>query len=250
MLLVVAVVLAAALTAGARTALDTWSGRTSASGYPPLPDDARHVRIGQLVQTRLTGPYAFMHVDPQGDPVRYDPCRPVHYVVNPRGGPAGSVEMVRDAVSSISAATGLVFVDDGTTTEAVSEQREPVQRERYGNRWAPLLVGFADRGTFSGLTGQVAGLGGSYELTTPAGARLVTGQITLASDTFRTLVDSGRLGQATTIVQHELGHVVGLDHVDDPGQLMYRSNKGQVNLGPGDVQGLAIAGSGPCFDDT
>ena len=58
-------------------------------------------------------------------------------------------------------------------------------------------------------------------------------------------MSSGRAGQATTIVQHELGHVVGLDHVDDPGQLMYRSNKGQVNLGPGDVEGLAIAGAGP-----
>ena len=250
-LLVVAVVLAGVLTVGARTALDAWTGRAAAaSGYPPLPDDARHVRIGQLVQTHLSGPHAFMHVDAHGVPVRYDPCRPIHYVVNPAGGPPGSVDLVRGAVSAISAATGLAFANDGTTTEPVSAQRRAVQRERYGNRWAPVLIGFADRGRFDGLTGQVAGLGGSFELTTPAGARLVTGQITLATDTFDELVDAGRVGQATTIVEHELGHVVGLDHVDDPGQLMYRSNKGQVNLGPGDVQGLAIAGSGPCFRDT
>lgn len=250
-LVTVAVLLAAALSAGSRTALDSWTHRAaSATRYPPLPDDARHVRIGFLVQTGLRGPHAFMHVDAGGQPVRYDPCRPVHYVVNPSGGPPGAVAMVRAAVAAISAATGLVFVDDGTTDEPVSERRELVQRERYGNRWAPVLVGFAARGTFTDLTGQVAGLGGSYQLTTPAGARLVTGQIMLASDTFAELVGSGRVGQATTIVEHELGHVVGLDHVDDPGQLMYRSNKGQVDLGPGDVEGLAIAGSGPCFRDT
>ncbi|MGN6302875.1 MAG: matrixin family metalloprotease [Angustibacter sp.] len=250
-LLVVAVVVAGALTVGARTALATWAGSPAqASGYPPLPKDAQHVRVDQLVQTHLTGPHAFMHLDAHGVPVRYDPCRPIHYVVNPAGGPPGAADLVRGAVGAISAATGLAFVDDGTTSEPVSEHRRPVQRERYGNRWAPVLVGFAQRGTFEGLTGQVAGLGGSYELTTPAGARLVSGQITLASDTFDELVASGRAGQATTIVQHELGHVVGLDHVDDPGQLMYRSNKGQVNLGPGDVEGLAIAGAGPCFRDT
>lgn len=250
-LLVVAVVVAAALTVGARTVLGGWSGSpVGAVGYPPLPDDAQHVRVSQLVQTRLSGPHAFMHTDAHGVPVRYDPCRPVHYVVNPTGGPPGSVGLVQGAVAVISAATGLAFVDDGTTSEPVSDHRQPVQRDRYGDRWAPVLVGFAARGTFEGLTGQVAGLGGSYEITTAAGARLVTGQITLASDTFDQLVAAGRTGQATTIVQHELGHVVGLDHVDDPGQLMYRSNKGQVNLGPGDVEGLAVAGAGPCFRDT
>lgn len=250
-LLVVAVVAAAALTVGARTALGGWSGSpASVTGYPPLPKDAQHVRVSQLVQTHLTGPHTFMHADAHGVPVRYDPCRPVHYVVNPAGGPPGAVDLVRGAVGVISAATGLAFVDDGTTSEPVSEHRDPVQRDRYGDRWAPVLVGFAKRGTFEGLTGQVAGLGGSYEITTGTGARLVTGQITLASDTFDQLIAAGRAGQATTIVQHELGHVVGLDHVDDPGQLMYRSNKGQVNLGPGDVEGLAIAGSGPCFRDT
>ncbi|KQX68596.1 hypothetical protein ASD06_17885 [Angustibacter sp. Root456] len=250
MLLVVAVVVAAALTVGARTALGWGGSPAGATGYPPLPEDARHVRVNQVVQTHLTGPHAFMHVDAHGVPVRYDPCRPVHYVVNPAGGPPGSVDLVRGAVAVISAATGLAFVDDGTTSEPVSEHREPVQRDRYGDRWAPVLVGFAKRGTFAGLTGQVAGLGGSYELTTDAGARLVSGQITLASDTFDQLIAAGRAGQATTIVEHELGHVVGLDHVDDSGQLMYRSNKGQVNLGPGDVEGLAIAGSGPCLRDT
>jgi hypothetical protein len=247
----VAVALAVVLTVGARTAVDRWAGRAgTTSGYPPLPDDARYVRIGQLVQTHLAGPHTFMQVDAAGRPIRYDPCRPVHYVVNPAGGPAGSVALVRAAVSAISTATGLVFVEDGTTTEVVSDQRQPVQRNRYGNRWAPVLVGFAARDAFPGLTGRIAGLGGSMAVTTPAGPRLATGQITLASDTFHDLVETGRLGQATTIVEHELGHVVGLGHVNDPDQLMSTSNKGQVNLGPGDVQGLAIAGSGPCFRDT
>jgi hypothetical protein len=40
---------------------------------------------------------------------------------------------------------------------------------------------------------------------------------------------------------------VGLDHVEDPGELMYADNVGRVTLGPGDRRGLAALGSGQCF---
>ena len=44
---------------------------------------------------------------------------------------------------------------------------------------------------------------------------------------------------------HEVGHLVGLDHVDDPTQLMYRSTV-TTELGAGDRSGLAILGNTPC----
>ncbi|WP_240721531.1 matrixin family metalloprotease [Pseudarthrobacter sp. NamE5] len=46
------------------------------------------------------------------------------------------------------------------------------------------------------------------------------------------------------VIMHELAHVVGLDHVNDPTQLMYEENSGQ--LGTGDRTGLAMLGSGEC----
>ncbi|GAB3598369.1 hypothetical protein GCM10027446_28410 [Angustibacter peucedani] len=220
------------------------------AAYPPLPDDARYVRVGPAVQTALTGPYAWVQRDARGEPVRYDPCRPLHYVVNPAGGPPNAEKLVRDAAEVISAQTGLVLVEDGTTTERPSQQREPLQRAQYGNRWAPVLVAFAGEGGYPGLEGRVAGLGGSIAITTPQGERYVTGQVVLRGDVAQRLEDRGRTGSASAIVLHELGHVVGLAHVPDAGQLMYTDNVGQLSLGAGDVQGLSLAGQGRCFRDT
>ena len=46
---------------------------------------------------------------------------------------------------------------------------------------------------------------------------------------------------------HEFGHLVGLDHVDDPTQLMYPSTSPAVStFGGGDLAGLAALGSGAC----
>ena len=48
------------------------------------------------------------------------------------------------------------------------------------------------------------------------------------------------------IVLHELGHIVGLAHVDDPHELMYGDNIGMTDFGPGDLTGLARLGQGAC----
>jgi hypothetical protein len=45
---------------------------------------------------------------------------------------------------------------------------------------------------------------------------------------------------------HELAHVLGLAHVEDPVQLMFATHDRQAGWGDGDLAGLAIAGAGPC----
>jgi hypothetical protein len=47
-------------------------------------------------------------------------------------------------------------------------------------------------------------------------------------------------------ISHELAHLVGEDHVDDPTQLMYPVNNGQTGYAAGDLAGLAQLGQGPC----
>ena len=52
--------------------------------------------------------------------------------------------LVREAIAAVSAATGLRFVDDGTTEEGPSDTRSPYQPEVYGERWAPVLFAWSD----------------------------------------------------------------------------------------------------------
>ena len=49
------------------------------------------------------------------------------------------------------------------------------------------------------------------------------------------------------VIQHELGHLLGLNHVDDPTQLRYKDAIDTSAYGNGDLNGLAHLGTGDCF---
>jgi hypothetical protein len=95
------------------------------------------------------------------------------------------------------------------------------------------------------LAGDVAGIGGSVATGPPGRLRYVTGRVVLDQELF---ADFGprEAPFAQAIVDHELAHVVGLGHVDDPGELMFDDNLGRTTYGPGDREGLARLGSISC----
>ena len=74
----------------------------------------------------------------------------------------------------------------------------------------------------------------------------VTGGIVLDVEVFTTANVQQRPRVLEAILVHELAHVVGLGHVAEPMELMFVDNSGQVELGPGDREGLARLGSVPC----
>jgi hypothetical protein len=224
------------------------------SEYPPLPADSRYPdRVLPQVHTTATGERAFNSSRPDGSPILFDPCRPIHWVLNPDGMPAGGEPLLREAVAEISAATGLAFVDDGLTEERVSDDRESVQPNRYGERWAPVLVDWVDNAEVAYPDEEVAGVA-SRTVVTPSGepssARYVTGWVGLNRAWFTdALADPGRAPVARGLMLHELAHLVGLDHVKDPTQVMHATSD-TTGLGDGDREGLAIAGAGECYADT
>ncbi|MFE7629956.1 peptidase [Kocuria sp. NPDC057446] len=203
-------------------------------GAPPVVEDA--------------GGYRFMDSPDPGQPmVAYDPCRPVHYVVRPDGAPPGGGQLVEEAVAEIAAATGLRFVAGGTTTEGPAEQRAPYQPDRYGRQWAPVLIAWADETELPGLAGNVVGLGGSTPRQAPGRPFVyVTGQVVLdAPGLARVLEHPDGAAHVRATVVHELAHVVGLAHVDDPTQMMHPAG-GVTSLSAGDRAGLAKLGAGQC----
>jgi hypothetical protein len=227
-----AVVLAALLVAGALGSLSAIA--------PPS-------RSGE--QQRLS--YIFLHLA-NGKPIRWNPCRPIHYVVNADLGPADSIDLVRAATQRVTDATGITFVYDGPTNELPSGTRPIFQPQRYGQEWAPVLIAWvhpsASRLSFGPADHQALGV--ALPLLQFAGDRpyqYVSGEIAMNADD--SLPDSfGIPGSAGLVLQHELGHIVGLGHANVYGELMGTTGGGMLDWGPGDLAGLRQLGrSAGCF---
>lgn len=201
-------------------------------------------RLGELVGIPDgEGEYAFAATQPAGDePVSWNPCRPIRYVVNPDGAPDDWEDLVADSVRVIEEASGFEFEDQGT-----SEDRDFDSRVDGLGRPAPVLIGWAGPDEVPRLSGDVAGLGGSTYLERGRQRTYVTGSIALDAGLYGDLEDDPGGGDVMrAILTHELGHVLGLDHVDDRGELMYSDSVGQTELGPGDLEGLARLGAVDC----
>lgn len=228
-----------------RTAFPSLIGRTG--HHPSAAHLPRH-------STSAIGPFSFLATTPSGRPVTYDPCHPIHYVIDPTGTPTGGMSLIRDGIRAISAASGLRFIEDGLTHERPDLMSRPaLEPQRYGQSRPPVLIAWADETEYPLLHGDIAGVGGSTSVQPdgPESARYVTGQVVLDREDITTILprDDG-YAEARAVVMHELGHLVGLGHVNDPDELMAQLNTGQLDLGPGDRQGLAEAGEGPCWPDT
>ena len=190
------------------------------------------------------GSYTFMHTQPGSKaPVTYDPCQVIEVQINPEGAPEDYREYVDTAIEHVSEPSGLRLEVVGETDERPS--RNP--RATSGSGWKPVLVAWADEEEVPALSGDVAGLAGSVVVESLGRARYVTGTVTLDTEAFQLI--TGELGgdaAAQAIIDHEFGHLVGLDHVEDAGELMYADNIGRRDWGPGDLAGLSRLGRGGC----
>jgi len=173
------------------------------------------------------------------EPVGYDPCRVIEVEINPEGAPDNYRDLVDTAIEHTSDATGLKFEVVGETDRRDFEMVAGMTRR-------PVLVGWSDEDEEPDLSGDVAGFGGSVATDLGTGRlRYVTGVVVLDTDVFDgvPLFDSS---EDQAIIDHEFGHLVGLAHVDDPGELMNADNLGRTTYGPGDREGLARLGGIDC----
>jgi hypothetical protein len=234
-----------------------WMRGGAGSMHPALPQDLASAPLAAPAPAP-GGAGGFKLLEFQDDasriPVRWDPCRPVHYVIRPEGAPPGGELAIERAVAQVERITGLRFTADAATTEPPTRNRPSQNRDRYGDRWSPVLVAWTDPAEYPQMKGY-AGLAGPDAVSgvSPGSRRYVSGVVYLNREHLAEVATWGD-GQERmdAVVLHEFGHLIGLDHVDDPGELMYRTPTAQPHLKGfeiGDRRGLAALSGGPCFRD-
>ena len=199
------------------------------------------------------GGFRFVQTREDDSAVAWDPCRPVRFVVRPDGQPAGGDALLTEAVGLVAAASGLVFERGTDTDEAPDDRRDLVQPGRYGDGFAPVLVVWSDEQESPDLAGYIAGVAGGqyYGWEDESTWRYVSGIVVLDRDDAQEMLSGpGGAAQLRSTMVHELGHLVGLDHVSDRDQIMFsEGGDNRLQLGDGDRRGLQALGSGACFTD-
>jgi hypothetical protein len=115
-----------------------------------------------------------------------------------------------------------------------------------------VLIAWTDPGEYPAIAGYAGLAGGDpvdgYRRGT---RRYVSGVLLLNREHLRAVAGwPGGRQRIRAVILHELGHLIGLDHVGDPHQLMYSEPTSlAADLADGDRRGLAALAAGPCFRD-
>ena len=179
------------------------------------------------------------------DPVRWNPCEPIHYVVNLGNAPEGSRDDITEAVARITAATGIDFVYDGPTDEVPVYDRAWVQPSRYGPGWAPVVIAWVDPAEtdIRFKAEDVEPAAAVARPWVPPGSDVIVSAWIAVNERDPNPPGFSSPGAQGPTVQHELGHVMGLAHVDSPAELMHPAGGVVTDFGEGDLAGLAELGA-------
>lgn len=205
---------------------------------------------GPVVEPSTTAPepvgFTLWGRDHRGGPLRWDACEPIDLVLNIDGAPADAERDVRTALALLSGASGLELQLEGSTQERPDIERPLVTWDGQRWRWNPVLVAWAAPGEGGlPLTSQDRGVALPVAVRDGDREAFVTGQVVLNArrTDLKPGFDDRRDAVGATLL-HELAHLLGLDHVDDPEELMsVRPGTGPVVLGPGDLAGLRAIGA-------
>ena len=214
----------------------------------PSATDSSSPSASPAARAKVDGAFKFLE-RVGGAPVRWNPCETISYAVNTDGATSSIKPDLHEALARVTRATQIEFVSVGTTEETFLRA---YQRMRYRGviRKAELIIIWVDHGDYQEILRRLHDPRPSI-----AFAKTMAGLYADQDQYFGGIIvmDAEATSQRGfghsyahgSVLLHELGHIMGLDHVKDPDQLMYSGrhpNYGLQDFGAGDLEGLRRIG--------
>jgi hypothetical protein len=173
------------------------------------------------------------------------PCDSITYAVNTERATKIQIDAMNTAIRQVEAASGFDFILLGNVNGSLNTTS--IDANVAGVGQAMAVIAFSDSTATPILSGGVIGIGGvgggSGENVVRDGslAWIVRGGFALAD-----IDDVTEPGDITATFTHELGHLVGLAHVNAANELMRPALTPQSDYGDGDRNGLYSIGEPQC----
>lgn len=213
-----------------------------------LGEDFEESQLVKPPKPAAQGSTSPLYPGSSGKAAGWDPCRTIHYIVHLGGGPANGLALIQEALRNVEAISGLHFKYEGTTNDIPQWTAPTGPVPDVSKAFDPVFIGWANKqqtDIWAHEGKDILGVGSPRRVVFDSGdALFVSGSVVLLPVDYL----APKFGKGATVgnvLQHEIGHLVGLDHVDSETELMAPTltETTRDGYGPGDKQGLWSQGA-------